>query len=86
MATSKPKFTAADRKALALAAFLFYVEREYQVELDHFENGSNLQLTVFFSKTKVLEQCPLLEWPFVSCEVRDLGAYDRVSKWYIPII
>ena len=85
MATSKPKFTAADRKQLALAAFLFYVERDYLVELNHFENGSSLQLTVFFSKTKVLEQCPLLDWPFVSCDERDLDEYDRVSKWTIPL-
>ena len=86
MATSKPKFTAADRKALALAAFLFYVEREYQVELNHYENSSYLQLTIFFSKTQVLEQCPLLDWPFVSCEERDLGAFDRVCQWNISII
>ena len=85
MATSKPKFTAADRKALALAAFLFYVEREYQVELNHYENGSYLQLTVFFSKTQVLEQCPLLDWSFVSCDEHDLGAFDRVSQWTIPL-
>ena len=84
MATSKPKFTAADSKALALAAFVFYVERDYLVELNHFENGSSLQLTVFFSKTQVLERCPLLDWPFISCEERDLDEYDRVSKWTIP--
>ena len=85
MATSKPKFTAADRKALALAAFLFYVERDYLVELNHFENGSSLQLTVFFSRKKVLEQCPLLDWPFISCDDRDLDEFDRVSKWTIPL-
>lgn len=85
MANSKPKFTAADRKALALAAFLFYVERNYLVELNHFENGSSLQLTVFFSKTKEFEQCPLLDWPFISCVERDLDEYDRVSKWTIPL-
>ena len=85
MAADCPKFTAADRKQLALAAFLFYVERDYLVELNHFENGSSLQLTVFFSKTQVLEQCPLLDWPFVSCDERDLDEYDRVSKWTIPL-
>ena len=85
MATSKPKFTAADRKAIALAAFLFYVEREYQVELNHYENSSYFQLTVFFTKTQVLEQCPLLDCPFVSCEEHDLGAFDRVSQWTIPL-
>lgn len=85
MANSEPKFTAADRKALALAAFLFYVERDYLVELNHYENGSSLQLTVFFSRKKVLEQCPLLDWPFVSCYERDLDEFDRVSKWTIPL-
>ena len=85
MATSKPKFTAADRKQLALAAFLFYVERDYLVVLNHFETVSSLQLTVFCSKKKVLEQCPLLDWPFVSCDERDLDEFDRVSKWTIPL-
>ena len=85
MTNSKPKFTAADRKQLALAAFLFYVERDYLVELNHFENGSSLQLTVFCSKKKVLEQCPLLDWPFVSCEEHDLGAFDSECTWQIPL-
>lgn len=85
MAESKPKFTAAGRKALALSAFLFYLDREYQVELNHYENCSYLQLTVFFTKTQVLEQCPLLDWPFVSCEEHDIGAFDRVSQWTIPL-
>ena len=85
MATSKPKFTAADRKALALAAFLFYVEREYQVELNHYSTCDFLRLTVYYHKTQVFEQCPLLDWPFVSCEEHDLGAFDRVSTWTIPL-
>lgn len=85
MATSKPKFTAADRKQLALAAFLFYVERNYLVELNHYENGSTLQLTVILSKRQVLEQCPLLDWPFISCDECDLDEIDRVSRWTIPL-
>lgn len=85
MATSKPKFTAADRKQLALAAFLFYVEREYQVELEHYSTCEFLRLTVYYHKTQVFEQCPLLDWPFVSCDEHDLGAFDRVSQWTIPL-
>ena len=85
MATSKPKFTAADRKALALAAFLFYVEREYQVELNHYSTCDFLRLTVYYHKTQVFEQCPLLDWPFVSCEEHDLCEFDRVSTWTIPL-
>ena len=85
MATSKPKFTAADRKQLALAAFLFYLDRGYHVELNHYTPCSYIRLTVYFSKTQVLEQYPLLDWPFVSCEEHDLGAFDRVSQWTIPL-
>ena len=85
MATSKPKFTAADRKALALAAFLFFLDREYHVELNHYTPCSYIRLTVYFSKTQELEQCPLLDWPFVSCEEHDLGAFDRVCEWEIPL-
>ena len=85
MATSKPKFTAADRKALALAAFLFYLDREYHVELNHYTPCSYIRLTVYFSKTQELEQCPLLDWPFVSCEEHDLGASDRECTWQIPL-
>ena len=85
MANSEPKFTAADRKALALAAFLFYLDREYQVELNHYATCSYVQLTVYFSKTQELEQCPLLDWPFVSCDEHDLGALDRVSQWTIHL-
>ena len=85
MATSKPKFTAADRKAIALAAFLFYVERNYQEELNHYSTCEFLRLTVYYHKTQVLEQCPLLDWPFVSCEEQDLSAFDRVCNWQIPL-
>lgn len=85
MANSKPKFTAADRKALAFAAFLFYLDREYHVELNHYSVGSYLVLTVYFSKAQVLEQCPLLDWPFVSCDEHDLGTFDRTCQWQIPL-
>ena len=67
-----------------MAAFLFYLERDYQVELNHYPNSTNLELTVFFSKTQVLEQCPLLDWPFIQCDEHDLCVYDRVCQWTIP--
>ena len=85
MSTDCPKFTRADRKALALAAFLYYIDREYHVELNHYTPCSYIRLTVYFSKTQELEQCPLLDWPFVSCEEQDLGAYDRECTWHIPL-
>lgn len=85
MATSKTKFTAADRKAIALSAFLFYLDRDYQVELNHYAHCSYVQLTVYFSKRQVLELCPLLHWPFISCDEHELGEFDQVCTWQIPL-
>lgn len=81
---SKPKFTPADRKALALAAFLFFGDREYQVELDCSPSYSCLVLTVFFSKTHILEKCPLLNWPFIQCNEHDISEDTRICQWKIP--
>lgn len=80
---SKTKFTPADRKALALAAFLFYGDREYQVELDYSSSCSRLVLTVFFSKTQIFEKCPLLNWPFIECDEYDISEDTRISQWKI---
>lgn len=85
MKHSKPKFTAADRKALALAAFLFYSDREYQVELMKPSVGDYLELRVTREDTQSMEQCPLLNWPFIRCEVARVGYSDIVSTWYIPL-
>lgn len=85
MATSEPKFTAADRKQLALAAFLFYVEREYQVELTHYSTCDFISLIVYNNKTQVLEQCPLLDWPFISREDHYLGTFEWVCIWQIHL-
>ena len=85
MEHSKPKFTSADRKALALAAFLYYLDRDYQVELNHYSNSTCLQLTVFYEKTRTLDNCPLLNWPFISCMIESLGVSDMYAQWTIPV-
>ena len=85
MKQTNPKFTAADRKALALAAFLFYLDREYQVELNHYSNSTRLQLTVFYENTRTLENCPLLNWPFIQCTIEALGPSDKYAQWTIPL-
>ena len=85
MEHSKPKFTAADRKALALAAFLFYSDREYQVELMKSSLGFYLELRVTREDTQSLERCPLLDWPFISSEDARVGYSDIVTTWTIPL-
>ena len=85
MKHSKPKFTAADRKALALAAFLFYSDREYQVELLKSSHGFYIELRVTREDTQSLERCPLLDWPFISCDEARVGYSDIVTTWTIPL-
>ena len=79
------KFTPADRKALALAAFLFYSDREYQVELMKSSLGFYLELRVTREDTQSLERCPLLDWPFITSEDARVGYSDIVTTWTIPL-
>ena len=79
------KFTTADRKALALAAFLFYSDREYQVELMKPSLGFYLELRVTREDTQSLERCPLLDWPFITSEDTRVGYSDIVTTWTIPL-
>ena len=85
MANDCPKFTQADRKALALAAFLFYSEREYQVELLKPSLGFYLELRVTREDIQSLERCPLLDWPFITSEEARVGYSDIVTTWTIPL-
>ena len=81
---SKQKFTPADRKALALAAFLFYSEREYQVELLKPSLDFYWELRVTREDTQSLERCPLLDWPFITSDEARVGYSDIVTTWSIP--
>ena len=85
MKQKTPKFTPADRKALALAAFLFYSEREYQVEILKPSLGYYLELRVTREDTQSLERCPLLDWPFIASDEARVGYSDIVTTWTIPL-
>lgn len=82
---SKPKFIPADCKAIALAAFLFYSEREYNCELLHDPEDPCLVLRVTYEDTMRLEDCPLLNCPFIKVEKAHVGYSDKVTSWFIPI-
>ena len=58
---SKQKFTPADRKALAMAAFLFYFDKGYKVTLHHCVEIHELFLTVYYDNLGGLEPCPQAE-------------------------
>lgn len=79
------KFTPADRKALALAAFLFFLDREYQVELISRSTDGCLELRVTREDTLSLERCPLLDWPFITSDEARVGYSDIVTTWTIPL-
>lgn len=82
---SKQKLTPADCKALALAAYLFYAEREYQVELFKIQKGVSWHLRITREDTIELEPCPLLNWPFIICNEVRVGYSDIVTTWTIPV-
>ena len=79
------KFTPADRKALALATFLFFLDREYQVELISRSTDGCLELRVTREDTLSLERCPLLDWPFITSDEARVGYSDIVTTWTIPL-
>lgn len=79
------KFTPADRKAIALAAYLFYAERDYDTQLLAQEHELHWELRVTYEDARQLEDCPLLHQPFISNEIVRVGYSDMVSIWYLPI-
>lgn len=85
MAKDCPKFTHADRKDLAVAAFLYYIDREYHVELIHPSLGMYFELRVVREDTRTLEQCPLLDWPFITSKEYRVDCSDIVTTWTIPL-
>lgn len=85
MATDCPKLTRAGRKTLAIAAFFFYIDREYNVELTYTSLGMYFELRVIREDTRSLEQCPLLDWTFITSEEARVGYSDIVTTWTIPL-
>ena len=80
-----PKFTHVDRKTLAFTAFLFYIDREYYVELIHPSLGMYFELRVLRENTRSLERCPLLDWPFITSKEVRVGYSDIITTWTIPL-
>ena len=84
--SAKPKFLPSDRKAQALAAFLFFAEREFYVSLCQPSLAFYWELKIFRENTIELPRCPLLDDPTITCEEAPVPYSDIVTTWTIPMI
>lgn len=74
----------ADRKALALAAWLFYAERGFAAELIHVQNEESIDVRVIYDDTQELPMCQQLMHPSFTTTVTRVGYSDKVFNCHIP--
>lgn len=74
----------ADLKAITLAAWLFYSERGFAVNLIHEQDAQHAIIRIFYESTQPLPRCPILEQSPFSCDIARVGISDMVCRYYIP--
>ena len=74
----------ADKKALAMAAWLFYAERGFHVDLSHAQDDESILLLITYEDTQELPTCPLLQHPSFKSDVVRIGYSDKVYRCTIP--
>ena len=74
----------ADKKALAMAAWLFYAERGFDAELYHAQDVENILISVTYEDTQELPMCQQLMHPSFHTEVVRIGYSDKVYRCTIP--
>ena len=79
------KLTPSDRKAIALAAYLFYAERDYSVELHNDVKGNLWELRIMYSDTRALEHCPLVHHDFITSYTGQLAYSELVTIFKFPL-
>ena len=84
--SAKPKNLPSDHKAQALAAFLFFADREFNVSLCQPNLAMYWELQVVREDTIELPRCPLLDDPTITCEEARVPYSDIVTTWTIPMI
>lgn len=77
--------TNSDRKAIALAAFLFYAERDFPTELIKCAQVNYWTLRITYEDVTQLPVCPMLHHPSFRCQTVRVGYSDKVTFWEIPI-
>lgn len=78
------KLLPADRKAIAIAAWLFYAERGFDAQLIHGQCIEEVELRVVFDDSQELPTCPFLSHPSFKCTVTHVAYSDKVFTCYIP--
>lgn len=74
----------ADRKAIAVAAWLFYAERGFDVRLIHNQCSEDVDLRIIFDDSQDLPACPFLSHPSFTCSVTHVAYSDKVYCCIIP--
>lgn len=70
----------ADKKALAMAAWLFYAERGFDAQLLHHQNAEEIEINVTYEDTQELPTCPFLQHPSFTSDVVRIGYSDKVYR------
>ena len=74
----------ADKKALAMAAWLFYAERGFGAQLLHHHDAEEIEIVVTYEDTQELPTCPLLQHPSFKSDVVRIGYSDKMYRCTIP--
>ena len=74
----------ADKKALAMAAWLFYAERGFDVQLLHHQDAEEIEIIVTYEDSQELPMCQQLMHPSFHTEVVRIGYSDKVYHCTIP--
>ena len=74
----------ADKKALAMAAWLFYAERGFDAQLLHHQDAEEIEINVTYEDTQELPTCPMLQHPSFTSDVVRIGYSDKVYRCIIP--
>lgn len=73
-----------DKKALALAAWLFYAERGFDAQLLHHHDAEEIEIVVTYEDTQELPICQLLMHPTFHTKVVRIGYSDKMYSCTIP--
>ena len=70
----------ADKKALAMAAWLFYAERGFDAQLLHHQDAEEIEIIVTYEDSQELPICQQLMHPSFHTEVVRIGYSDKVYR------
>ena len=73
-----------DRKAIAIAAWLFYSERGFSTELIHNTDDEDIELRIVYEDDLVLPHCDFIASSPFSCEITRLAYSMMVCVYHIP--